>query len=241
MNGTATALAPRRVWRRVWREELDWHRTLLPRAGALWRFKTASACTIALLFFAAYFALLDHPLFPVTQMPETALDRRVPFEPNALLLYLTLWAYISLPPGLLDTRRELLRYYAGVAALALAGLAIFLFWPTASPRPEIDWNLYPVFGPLLAVDRSGNAFPSLHCAFAVFTAIWFDRFLRHPGDIGLARALNGAWCLGILYSTLATKQHVAVDLAGGIVFGLAGAMIHGRLARFGCWPAGRQR
>lgn len=233
MNGTVATL-PRRS---RWREELDWHRALAPRAQALWRFKTVGACVIAVSFFTAYFALLDHPLFAVARMPETALDRLVGFEPLALPLYLTLWAYISLPAGLLDTRGDLLRYYAGVAGLALAGLVIFLLWPTASPRPEIDWARYPVFGPLLAVDRSGNACPSLHAAFAVFTAIWFDRFLRHPGDLGLARALNALWAFGILYSTLATKQHVAVDLYAGSAFGVAGAWLHGRCVRFRHWPA----
>ncbi|GAC1626556.1 MAG: hypothetical protein NVS9B10_14590 [Nevskia sp.] len=217
--------------RHGWREELDWHRRLRHRAAALWQFKTLSACVIAFTFFAGYFALLDHPQFAVTPMPVTWLDGVVDFAPGSLLLYVTLWLYISLPPGLLDTRADLLRYYAGIAGLALAGMAVFLFWPTASPRPDIDWTQYPVFGPLLAVDRSGNAFPSLHAAFAVFTAIWFDRFLRHPGDRGFARALNWLWSLGILYSTLATKQHVAVDMFGGIVVGVVAALIHGRWLR----------
>jgi len=223
MNSVAPALTRRQSWR----EELEWHRSLLPRAAALWQFKTLSACVIAFSFFAAYFALLNHPQFEVTPMPSTALDDLVAFVPSSLLIYLTLWIYISLPPGLLDSHAELLRYYAGIAGLAICGLVIFLVWPTSSPRPDIDWTQYPVFGPLLAVDRSGNACPSLHAAFAVFTAIWFDRFLRHPGDRGLSRSLNWLWCIGILYSTLATKQHVAVDLFAGVLFGIAGAKIHG--------------
>lgn len=219
-------------WHRYrWREELAWHRGLLPRAAALFWFKTGSACLIAVAFFSAYFALLDHPLFPVTPMPATALDRLIGFQPAALPLYVSLWLYISLPPGLLDTRRDLLRYYAGVAGLAITGLAIFLCWPTASPRPDIDWARYPMFGPLLAVDRAGNAMPSLHAAFAVFTAIWFDRLLRHPHDSGVVRAVNGLWCLGILYSTMATRQHVAVDVYAGIALGIAAAAVHGRFLR----------
>jgi membrane-associated phospholipid phosphatase len=45
------------------------------------------------------------------------------------------------------------------------------------------------------------------------------------GDSGLLRLLNGAWCAAILYSTLATKQHVAVDLFAGAALGLAGAAL----------------
>ena len=236
MSSTASALSPR--W---WQQELAWHRRLLPRAAALWRFKAIAACIIAVSFFSGYFALLNNPQFPVRLMPVTALDHWIDFAPRALLVYVTLWVYISLPPGLLDCRRDLLRYYAGVAALALAGMAVFLFWPTASPRPAIDWTQYPVFGPLLAVDRSGNALPSLHAAFAVFTAIWFDRLLRHPGDRGAVRALSWLWCLGILYSTLATKQHVAVDVVAGIAFGIVGALVHGRFLQLPPWFPERSR
>lgn len=211
-----------------WRRELAWYRGLAPRALSLLWFKSAAACVIAVTFFSGYFALLNHPQFAVTLMPVTWLDRIVSFQPGSLLIYVSLWVYIGLPPALLDTRRELLRYYAGIYALALAGMAVFFFWPTSSPRPAIDWARYPVFGPLLSVDRSGNALPSLHAAFAVFTAVWFDRLLRHPGDTGIARALNWVWCVGILYSTLATKQHVAVDLYAGSVLGALAARLHAR-------------
>ncbi len=216
--------APELTW---WRRELNWYRRLLPRAAALWQLKAAGTTFILFVFFIGYFALLNHPQFPVTLMPVTALDELIAFRPGSLLLYVTLWAYLSLPPGLFDTRRDVLSYFAGMAGLALAGMAVFLLWPTASPRPQIDWTQYPVFGPLLAADRSGNALPSLHAAFAVFTALWLDRLLRHPGERGLVRGLNWLWCAGILYSTLATKQHVAVDMYAGVAFGYVGAKLHG--------------
>ena len=40
------------------------------------------------LFFAAYFQVLHHPIFPVTTMPLIAVDRLIRFQPEALPLYL---------------------------------------------------------------------------------------------------------------------------------------------------------
>jgi membrane-associated phospholipid phosphatase len=152
-------------------------------------------------------------------MPWTAVDRAIGFHPAAIGFYLSLWLYVLLVPALIAERSVLRRYGLAAGALAAAGLAIFFFWPTAVPNPGIDWARYPSFIALKAIDASGNACPSLHVAFAVFSAVWLGRLLRQMGDGGGGRALSWCWCLGILYSTLATKQHVAVDLVAGAVLG----------------------
>lgn len=178
-------------------------------------------------FFAAYFWLLRHPHFPVTIMPLTAVDRLLGFFPEALPLYLSLWFYVSLAPALLIDRRELVSYGLAALTLSLLGLGIFFFWPTAVPRPDLDWaQHHPAFGLLKSVDASGNACPSLHVAFAVFTAIWFARLLRQMGASRLLRALNWLWCFGILYSTVAIRQHVALDVFAGAALGAIVAAAH---------------
>jgi len=88
-----------------------------------------------------------------------------------------------------------------------------------------------VLARLQSVDGSGNACPSLHVAFAVFSALELDRILRRMGAHGLARGLSWGWCAGILYSTLATRQHVAIDLFAGAALGVAGAVLHLSLRR----------
>ena len=55
-----------------------------------------------------------------------------------------------------------------------------------------------------------------------------QRLLRYLGAPHWLRALNWLWCLGILYSTLATKQHVAIDLYAGVALGLAVALLRPR-------------
>jgi len=137
--------------------------------------------------------------------------------------------YVLLAPALLPDRRALWSYLAAVVALSVVGFGIFLIWPTAVPKPEIPWPEHTLLSYLKVVDASGNAFPSLHTAFAVFTAAWLGRLLRGIGAGGIARALNWLWCAGIVYSTLATRQHVALDALAGAALGAAGALIHFRI------------
>jgi membrane-associated phospholipid phosphatase len=178
------------------------------------------------VFFVAYFAVLNHPQFPTTVMPRIAADRLVPFRPEALPLYVSLWLYVSLAPSLLATRRDLVSYGVAAGVLSVVGLGIFLFWPTAVPAPDVDWSRHPSFAFLKAVDATGNACPSLHVAFAVFTAVWFERLLREMGAGLGGRALNWLWCVAILYSTMAIRQHVALDVLAGAALGVAVAVGH---------------
>jgi peptidoglycan-N-acetylglucosamine deacetylase len=179
-------------------------------------------------FFVAYFRLLNQPVFPVTLMPSGSIDRLIGFHPVALLPYASLWFYVFLTPALIRGSRESLAYGAAATTVTVVGLAAFLFWPTAIPRPDIDWSQYPAFEFLKRIDATGNACPSLHVAFAVLTVVWLERLLRQMGAPVGWRLFNGAWSAGILFSTLATKQHVAVDVIAGTMLGLAGALLYPR-------------
>jgi membrane-associated phospholipid phosphatase len=182
-------------------------------------------------FFVAYFWLLAHPLHPPALMPLTAIDRLVGFQPVMLPLYLSLWFYVSFAPALLVDRRELVSYGLAAVALSVVGLGIFLLWPTAVRWPDVDWSQHPAFAFLKSVDASGNACPSLHVAFALFSAVWFERVLRQMGAARSVHALNWLWCAGIVYSTMATRQHVFLDVLAGAALGLAVAAAHLRWLR----------
>lgn len=171
------------------------------------------------LFFGAYFYVLKTPAYPTTVMPFTWLDRVISFQPWSMSLYVSLWVYVSLAPSWLSTRRELYRYVAGMAGTCLAGLLVFYFWPTAVPAADIDWARYPGVDFLKNVDAAGNAFPSLHVATALFSGLWLNHLLRRFGAPRWSSLLNWMWCIGIIYSTLATRQHVAVDVWGGLMLG----------------------
>ena len=178
------------------------------------------------LFFIAYFWVLKHPFFPVTTMPHTAADRLITFRPEALPLYLSLWLYVSLAPALLIELREIASYTLATIGLSVIGLGMFLLWPTTVLWSDLDLSQHPAFAFLQSVDASGNVCPSLHVAFAVFTAIWLNRLLRQMGAGKIACVFNCLWCLGILYSTVAIRQHVVLDVLAGSGLGVAVAMLH---------------
>jgi membrane-associated phospholipid phosphatase len=207
----------------------SWLRQVGLRVRTLWVAKMTGTILCLPLFFIVYFWLLNHPLFPVTIIPRTAVDRLIGFWPEALPLYVSLWFYVVLPPVFLKNRRELVSY--GLAAIGLSGIAFsfFLFWPTAVPKSEINWSQHPSVFFLKTVDASGNACPSLHVAFAVFTAIWFSHLLCEMGAGRLVRAVNWLWCLGIAYSTIAIRQHVVIDVLAGAALGAIVAALHLRI------------
>lgn len=171
------------------------------------------------LFFGAYFYVLKNPPYPTTVMPVTWLDQLVSFQPWSMSLYVSLWVYVSLPPALLATRRELLLYGLAIGGTCLAGLVVFYVWPTAVPAPDIDWTRHPEMAFLKNLDTSGNAFPSLHVATAFFSGLWLHRLLRQFGAPRWSLLINWVWCIGIVYSTLATRQHVALDVWAGLALG----------------------
>lgn len=189
------------------------------------------------VFFAAYFYLLKQPAYPITIMPTLWLDRMIGFQPLALNLYLSLWVYVSIPPALFATRRELYRYAIAMAATCLIGLMVFYFWPTAVPVADVDWTRYPDVHFLKNIDAAGNAFPSLHVATAVFSGIGLHYLLRRFGAPGWILSLNALWGVSIIYSTLATRQHVAVDVLGGLALGSVAAYVYLR-KRSGAYARG---
>lgn len=207
--------------------DVGWVQRVLTR----WPAKMLGTTLGMTAFFVAYFWLLKHPLDPVAIMPLTAVDHLIGFQPWALPLYLSLWFYVSLAPALLIDDRELVSYGVATAILSVIGLGTFFFWPTAIPRPDVDWSQHSAFAFLQAADAAGNACPSLHVAFAVFTAIWFGRILPRMNAGRTIRALNWLWCAGILYSTIAIRQHVALDVLAGAFLGAAVAVAHLRLLR----------
>ena len=70
---------------------------------------------------------------------------------------------------------------------------------------------------LRGVDTTGNACPSLHVAIAIYTGFWMHSILRTVRAGAVLHTLSWAWSLAIVYSTLATKQHVVWDVVGGLL------------------------
>ena len=204
----------------------QWLRRAGDRLAHRWLVKMFGTMGGMTVFFVGYFWVIHHPLHPPAIMPFLAVDRWIGFWPAAVSLYFSLWIYVSLVPALIVDRRELFSYALVASSLGFVGLAIFYFWPTAMPPTPVDWSQHPAFAFLQSVDGSRNVCPSLHVAFAVFSAAWLHRLLRQIGTGHRGLAVNWLWCLGIVWSTMAIRQHVFIDVLAGAALGLAFATVH---------------
>ena len=183
------------------------------------RRKLVLLAVLPALFCLGYFTLQHVTLFAPTTFPLTALDRAIEFAPHWIYAYQSLYLLMPIAPLLATRRAQLDRYTEGFWWLAAAGFLIFLCYPVASPRPD-GMTGVAAFDLLTSFEGKLNAFPSLHAGLLTYSLI-FARW-AFPSEIStpLGRALffSGLlWGGAILYATLATKQHYAVDLPAGIV------------------------
>ena len=209
----------------------DWRRQWRSRVVYLWPLKALGTALFITLFFQAYFHVLHFPSRPAWVMPLTWADAWVPFTPLAFGAYAALWVYVSLPPALLGSFAALVRFTWWVLWLCLTGLGLFWLFPTQVPPAGIDWTLYPSLAFLKSLDAAGNACPSLHVATAVYVASWLHQLGRVMAAPAAWGWCNGLCCLAIVWSTLATRQHVALDALAGALLGALFAWLSLRRAQ----------
>lgn len=202
-----------------------WAAAVWLRLRRLFLLKFFGITAVIALFFVGYFHVLRHPAHPVTVMPLTALDALIPFQPWMLVPYLSLWVYVGLAPGLQLTVRQLLAYAVWATGLCLAGLGLFYRWPTVVPPIELEVGDSMAFEILRGLDASGNACPSMHVAFAVFSAFWLTQALSAARVPAGLHVLNFAWLLSITWSTVAIRQHVVLDVVAGAALGAVFAVL----------------
>lgn len=197
---------------------------------AFW-LKTVGVSFFIGVFFWCYFYLLNHPATDPVPIPLTVVDEMIPMQYWAWFPYLSLWLYTALPPMLQGNVRQLYYFGGAIGVVCLLGLVSFYIFPTATPfldKPDSE-NLAWLKG----VDAAANACPSMHVAAAVFSAVWLDFMLKTLGRARVPRGLAVIWCLLIVYSTMATKQHVFLDVLAGFALGFLGGWLSVAGLRFG--------
>lgn len=158
-----------------------------------------------LLFCILYLGAPRLALHPPLLLKPSAIDRAIPFLPWTIAIYLTQFVFIF---WMLWRARDIARPMMSIAIATLIAVVVFIVWPTTIARPA---TTNAAFDALWLFDVPTNCFPSLHVALAMIAAaFWPDRRWR-PAAF--------AWAALIAISTLTTKQHYAIDVAGGIVVG----------------------
>ncbi|MEO6788312.1 MAG: phosphatase PAP2 family protein [Chthoniobacteraceae bacterium] len=191
---------------------------MIGRLKAEWRLKLVLLVMFNAVFWTGYQVLARHAFFPLRAVPVTWVDRAVPFAPEPWAwVYLSQFLFTGSLPLLLATREAIRCYSISLAMMSGAGFGTFLFFPTPGPHPpEAGGNLAMEW--IAAGDGALNALPSLHAAFVVcMSALAWRMFGReHPWRVAIVVVV---WGGAILFSTLATKQHYALDLVAGALVG----------------------
>ena len=157
---------------------------------------------------------------------ESALDRLVTFDALAIWPYLSFFvlvpaAYLYAPPERLGALTRAMQLSAVVAA------AVFIAWPTTLVYPVIPSGTASasVLAALARSDSSQNCLPSLHGALTLLCvlALWQR---RRPWR----SAFVLVWGVVVMWSIVAARRHLFIDLGAGVMLGAFCASVVARRA-----------
>jgi hypothetical protein len=167
-------------------------------------------------FFVAYgFANRTIPLSRCRDL-SIALDYAIPFVPQFIFFFY--FSYIlMLVPALVINDKVMLRR-AALAFFLLISISVLLFflYPVFVPRPEftVDSLWTKLVAAVYGADRPVCGFPSLHVSSAILANTVLFRRSRAMGWVFFPFALLTS--LAVLF----VKQHVVLDLIGGLFLAL---------------------
>ena len=188
------------------------------RLGSHAGLKAAMMIALPILFHVGYVGLQKVSLFSPRTLPLSWLDRSIGFQPDWVYIYLSLYLFLPIAPWLAVRRADLIRYIHGFLWLIGISFIVFLFFPVEAARPD-GASADGMYAFLIRYEGKLNAFPSLHAGLMMYTALFGYSVLRGVLSPSWGRAaILGAviWGAGILYATIATKQHYAIDLPAGM-------------------------
>ncbi len=164
--------------------------------------------------------------FPTHTLPALSIDRAIPFLVWTVIPYFLLIGGMYLPV-FLRSREVLHESLLALTVAVLVNYTIFLFFPTVIDRPPVpggDSLADVLYRWLIGIDSPANCFPSGHITVPAIGCWYIAR-----------QRLRWRWVIAFVYALLAvsvltTKQHYAIDIAGGLL-----------TAGLGIWVAARWR
>lgn len=160
------------------------------------------------------------PALEPVQLPLWAIDRRIPFLPHLVWVYVSEYLFFIVIYLSVREMRNLSRFIYGFLSLQVFSVIIFWLLPTTYPRDlfplpaNLDPVTHAVFTLLRKADAPTNCCPSLHVSSVYLSALIFlhEQRKKLPFYLG--------WATAISLSTLATKQHYLVDVLAGMALAL---------------------
>ena len=148
---------------------------------------------------------------------EISLDMLIPLVPWTIFIYLSCYIFwmANYVLGVRQDRGEAFRFISADFLAKTICLLCFLIVPTTNTRPEIVgggfWDRAMIW--LYNTDAADNLFPSIHCLTSWFCYIAVRENKKIPKPYVIFSLL---FAISICISTLTTKQHVIVDVIGGV-------------------------
>lgn len=161
----------------------------------------------------------------VLWVKPSAFDLAIPVNFHSLWFYLTFYGLLGWI-GLSVDERNFKRYIHSIWWTALFSHLVFLLIPNGVTREAIDAESAPlVYQWLVLADEPRNAFPSLHASLSILAGL---TAIVSPSLRPIFKVTAWIWVIGILWSTIALRQHYAVDLISGSALALVVWWIVGR-------------
>ena len=164
----------------------------------------------------AYFLtkLIPHGAYIQVTLP---VDREIPLVPAWILAYVGAYLYWILGYVLIF---RISRAHCRVCARAdifskLVCLVFFVLMPTRMDRPSVigggllNWLVRFIY----ACDSPTNLFPSMHCLVSWLLARELMRIKAYPAYVRWGAVV---FSVLVFLSTLFTRQHVVIDIFGGM-------------------------
>jgi membrane-associated phospholipid phosphatase len=149
-------------------------------------------------------------------------ELNIPFIPETVLFYMSIYLLFVVAPFILRRREELLTLAITLDVIILVGGIGFLLIPARLAfAPPTDLGAFP--GLFRFADRLNltyNLIPSLHVALSGACIV---TYAPRAGVFG--RILLWTWGLAISASTLFTHQHHVLDVVAGWIVSLAACWI----------------
>lgn len=148
----------------------------------------------------------------------SALDRGIPFMPEWSIIYLGCFVFWG-ANYILAARQETEKWFRFAVADYSSRIVcafFFIVLPTTNVRPEVvgDGFSQMLMRFVYQMDEASNLFPSIHCLVSWFCFI----AIRGRREIPVwYRLFSCVMAVLVFASTLFTKQHVIVDVFGGVI------------------------
>lgn len=174
--------------------------------------RLAASAWVYVLYFGGY-GLINRRLRVEDCLDLTlTLDQHIPFVPEFVAPFYLAYL-IVLVPALVIRKRQLLRHaIVAFTALVVVSCLTFVAFPTYVPRPTLTASSLSdaLVAAIYAADKPSCAFPSLHVSSVALSALVLRRESR-----GYSALLWPCVTL-VALSTLFIKQHVVLDVLGGL-------------------------